>query len=96
MRSETLILDFFRIHRMPMRLTMNELDWHSDSISATTRIDTSYKNTQNVRRFFKATCGDHFRFDRGFMQWMKDNAGKTMGEAAAEWMRRMEINENPE
>jgi hypothetical protein len=44
---------------------MNKFEWHSDPISTTTRIDKSYKNTQNVRRFFKAMYGDHFKFDRG-------------------------------
>jgi hypothetical protein len=80
---------------MPIRLIMSKVDWHSDSISAAIRIDKSYKNTQNVRRFLKATCGDDFKFDRGFMQWIKENPGKTMGEAAAEWMRRKGASGSP-
>jgi len=63
-------------------------DWHSDPITGETLIDADYRNTQNVRRFFKAEIGDHFSFDRPFMAWMKANAGATMGDAVAEWLRR--------
>ncbi len=69
-------------------LRMVKFDWHSEEISTRTRIDSAYKNTQNVRRFFRSECGDHFKFDRSFMRWMKDNVGKTMGDAVAEWRRR--------
>jgi hypothetical protein len=64
------------------------LDWHSDPITRETLIDAGYRNTQNVRRFFKAEIGDHFKFDRPFMSWMKAHAGLTMGDAVAEWLRR--------
>jgi Domain of unknown function (DUF6434) len=67
---------------------LNPFDWHSAPIRRSTPVTTSYRNTQNVRRFFKAVCGDHFRFDRSFMAWMKNGKPKTMGEAAEEWLRR--------
>jgi Domain of unknown function (DUF6434) len=63
-------------------------DWHADPIARGTPITKSYRNTQNVRRFFKAECGDVFKFDRAFMAWLKDSAVKTMGDAADEWLRR--------
>jgi len=50
-------------------------------------ITTTYRNTQNVRRFFRKECGDHFKFDRAFMAWMKSADGKTMGDAVKEWLR---------
>jgi hypothetical protein len=68
---------------------MNLFDWHSDRITRKTRITASYRNTQNVRRFFKSQCGAHFKFDRPFMAWLKDGAPKTMGDAVKEWQRRM-------
>ncbi|WP_299867421.1 DUF6434 domain-containing protein [uncultured Hoeflea sp.] len=64
------------------------LDWHAAPLDASTRIDAAYRNTQNVRRFFKAEIGDHFRFDRPFMAWLKASQGITLKEAAAEWRRR--------
>ena len=67
---------------------MNAFDWHADPISRATPITKSYRNTQNVRRFFTRECGDTFRFDRSFMAWLKDGREKTMGDAADEWIRR--------
>lgn len=67
---------------------MKPFDWHADLISRATSITKSYRNTQNVRRFFLRECGGTFRFDRLFMAWLKDGAEKTMGDAADEWLRR--------
>jgi Domain of unknown function (DUF6434) len=63
-------------------------DWHSDPITRKTPITISYRNTQNVRRFFQAQCGLHFKFVRSFMAWLKDASHKTMGDAVDEWRRR--------
>ena len=67
---------------------MKPFDWHADPISRATAITKSYRNTQNVRRFFIRECGDAFRFDRPFMAWLKDGTGKTMRDAADEWLGR--------
>lgn len=69
---------------------MKPFDWHSDSISRKTPITVTYRNTQNVRRFFKAECGEHFKFDRPFMTWLESakKKNKTMGHAVKEWLRR--------
>jgi hypothetical protein len=63
-------------------------DWHSDAIARSTPITESYRNTQNVRRFFRRQCGSHFKFDRSFMAWLKNGTPKTMGDAVDEWLRR--------
>jgi Domain of unknown function (DUF6434) len=63
-------------------------DWHGDRITRATPVTETYRNTQNVRRFFKKECGDGFKFDRSFMAWMKNGKRKTMGAAATEWLRR--------
>jgi len=65
-----------------------KFDWHRDAISRDTPIDKNYRNTQNVRRFLKKKCGTAFKFDRGFMAWIKDGEKKTMGDVANEWRRR--------
>lgn len=72
-----------------MGTAMTEVvDWHRDPITGDTVIDANYRNTQNVRRFFKAEIGEHFKFDRPFMAWMKPHPGLTMRDAATEWQRR--------
>lgn len=67
---------------------MSEFNWHADTITRSTPVTASYRNTQNVRRFLKTQCGPDFRFDRPFMQWIKDGKDKTMGDVADEWIRR--------
>ncbi len=67
---------------------MEAFDWHSGDITRATPITKSFRKTQKVRRFFKAQCGDVFRFDRDFIAWLKAAVGKTMGEAVDEWRRR--------
>ncbi|MDQ3019653.1 MAG: DUF6434 domain-containing protein [Bacteroidota bacterium] len=32
---------------------LNTFDWHSEKLTTSTEITSSYKNTQDVRRFFK-------------------------------------------
>lgn len=68
---------------------MKAFDWHGDPITRKTPITASYRNTQNVRRFFRSQCGPGFKFDRPFMAWLKQSAGKTMGDAADEWQKRL-------
>jgi hypothetical protein len=69
---------------------MTSFDWHSDRITAETPITTTYRYTQNVRRFLTETCGPGFQFNRAFMAWIKDGSPKTMGDVAAEWLRRQQ------
>jgi hypothetical protein len=66
-------------------------DWHADSIDRNTAVTSTYRNTQNVRRFLTAQCGDAFVFDRAFMAWIKDGTAKTMGDVADEWRRRYTV-----
>ena len=51
-----------------------------------------FSQAMNVRRFFKAECGSHFKFDRPFMAWLKNGKPKTMADAANEWTRRSKKN----
>ena len=70
---------------------MASFDWHCDRITRATPITASYRNTQNVRRFFLAECGSGFKFDRPFMAWLKYGTTKTIGDAADEWLRRAAV-----
>ena len=67
---------------------MAAFDWHSGEITRATALTPNYRGTQKVRRFFRAECGEGFKFDRAFMDWLKSSAGKTMGDAVEEWRRR--------
>ena len=67
---------------------MVAFDWHAAAITDDTPVTANYRNTQNVRRFLLKRCGADFVFDRAFMAWIKDGRPKTMGDVAAEWLRR--------
>jgi hypothetical protein len=67
---------------------MAEFDWHGGKITRATPVTPGYRNTQNVHRFLRRQCGSEFKFDRPFMQWIKDGAEKTMGDVADEWLKR--------
>ncbi len=59
----------------------SKFDWHSAPLTPDTVITDSYKNSQNVRRFFKAHVGAHFKFNIASMAWMKENVGRTLADA---------------
>ena len=75
---------------MVYTMQTDNFDWHSDQITNSTPVTKTYKNTQNVRRYLKNTCGPDFKFNREFMAWIKNGKSKTMGEVASEWLRRNE------
>src|SRR6202030_4676620 len=51
-----------------------QFDWHADPIPRTTPVTSTYRNTQNVRRFLQSQCGASFQSSRRFMTWIKDGA----------------------
>lgn len=59
----------------------SKFDWHSAVLRPETIITDSYKNTQNVRRFFQAHVNPNFKFNIAMMDWMKANCGKTLSDA---------------
>ena len=56
-------------------------------MSLDTIITNNYKNTKQVRAFFKEQVGAHFQFNVSFIAWMRVNIGKTLKDATAEWQR---------
>jgi hypothetical protein len=44
--------------------------------------------------FFKEHCGDTFHFSIPFMDFMKNNCGKTLQDAVNEWQRLDELTKN--
>lgn len=64
---------------------ISAFDWKKVTLSTKTVITDNYKNTQNVRAFFQKETGKSFRFNTEFMNWMKQNPGKTLGDAVVKW-----------
>jgi hypothetical protein len=67
--------------------TKADFDWHTETLTPQTIITDSYRNTQNVRRFFEAEIGRRFSFNIAFMAWIKANVGRTLQDATNEWLR---------
>lgn len=65
----------------------SKFDWNNEPLSNDTIITDNYKNTENVRAFFVEQIGPHFSFNVAFMDWMKQNQGKTLNDAVQEWER---------
>ncbi len=61
--------------------------WSKSVLSLDTVITDSYKNGPNTRNFLKQHCGHKFHFSIPFMNFMKNNYGKTLQDAINEWHR---------
>jgi hypothetical protein len=61
-------------------------NWDKDPLTLQTIITDRYKNSQRVRDFFKECIGPHFSFNVVFLQWMKDNTGRTLSDAVEAWI----------
>lgn len=65
-----------------IKINLNsKFDWNNELLSLETKITDNYKNTENVREFFKNELGANFRFNVKLMNWMKTNLGKTLKDA---------------
>lgn len=71
--------------KTPVKTTKSKFDWANEPLTPQTIITDNYKNSENVRAFFKIQIGEHFKFNTEFMNWMKANAGKNLSDAAEAW-----------
>ena len=78
-------LDTGEAKKAKRRRATSSFDWHAADLDDTTPLTDSYRNTQNVRRYFKSRLGNKFSFNIEFMAWLKANTGKTLADACAEY-----------
>lgn len=74
-------IDTGTVSRERSKTATSSFDWHKATLTPETVITDSYRNSQNVRRFFKKHYGPGFTFNIAFMDWMKANVGKTLADA---------------
>lgn len=65
--------------------TTSKFNWDKEALNRETIITDNYKNGKNVRSFFVREIGSHFAFNVIFMQWMRENVGKNLGDAITAW-----------
>lgn len=70
----------------------SKFDWNNGELTNETIITDNYKNSENVREFFKEQIGNRFKFNVKFMNWMKTAQGKTLGDAVEKWLNVIEGN----
>lgn len=69
----------------------SKFNWSNEKLTRMTIITDNYKNGENVRRFFVQEIGSHFSFNVIFIQWMRDNVGKSLDDAIIQWNRINEL-----
>ncbi|MEO1445737.1 MAG: DUF6434 domain-containing protein [Cyanobacteria bacterium J06635_11] len=79
-------LDTGKIVRPVSKKVTSTFDWSKETLTLGTRTTDSYRNSQNVRKFMKQQVGDRFAFSNEFMEWMRDNMGKTLADAVEFWI----------
>jgi hypothetical protein len=62
-----------------------------EPLSVSTIITEGYRSDQAHRAFFQSIIGPHFHFTVHFMNFMKENIGKTYQDAINEWYREKEL-----
>jgi len=75
---------------------ISNFDWKNAELDLNTKLTDNYTNTENVRAFMTFHIGSHFRFNTGFMNWAKANAGKSLNDAIDEWKRIYSLKRNKE
>lgn len=61
-------------------------DWRYGELSVSTIIDDHYKNNYNVRDFMRKIIGSRFHYNVDYLEWIKNNKGKTLADAAKAWL----------
>jgi len=69
----------------------SKFNWNNEVLSLDTILTDSYKNTENVRKFFTEKIGNHFSFNVLFMNWTKENTGASIRDAIEEWKKIYEL-----
>ncbi|MFA8451463.1 MAG: DUF6434 domain-containing protein [Bacteroidales bacterium] len=86
-RIEKYLLTGTKDNTRKKQANTSKFDWNSSNLSLQTKITDNYRNTENVRCFFKQHLGDSFKFNVQFMNWMKKASGKSLGNAVQEWLK---------
>ncbi len=85
--SSFLISGNIPIRKKSKQVTSSKFDWNRAHLTKETLITDNYHNSENVRSFFLKEISSSFKFNVKFMRWIKDNVGKNLGDAIAEWHR---------
>ncbi|TRX60803.1 cytoplasmic protein [Fulvivirga sp. M361] len=75
--------------------TTSNFDWSKTALSIYTIITDNVSFGPNFRNFMKSKIGKKFTCHSDFMEWIKNNSGKTLGDAIAKWAELEERKKDP-
>ncbi len=64
----------------------SKFNWAKSELTLNTIITDNISFGQNLRRFMKSQVDRKFSFNTEFMDWAKNNAGKTLKDAVDQWL----------
>ena len=75
--------------------TRAKFDWAKSELTLQTKITDNVSFGPNFRRFMKGQIGKGFSCNSDFMEWVKSNEGKTLGNAVAEYHQLEQRKDDP-
>lgn len=76
--------------------TISKFNWTKSELTPDTIITDNVTFGQNFRGFMVDQIGENFSFNIAFMDWVKNNPGKRLGDAVHMWTQIEERNKNPD
>ena len=73
----------------------SNFNWAKEVLTSDTIITDNVSFGPNFRRFMKNEIGNKFSCHSDFMDWVKSNEGKTLGQAVDKWLELEERKEDP-
>jgi len=74
----------------------SKFNWAKSELTIKTKITDNVSFGPNFRRFMKSEIGPKFSCNSDFMNWVKNNEGKTLGNAIHEYYQLEKRKENPD
>ena len=74
----------------------SKFNWAKSELTLATKITDNVSFGPNLRRFMNGQIGNNFSCHSDFMDWVKANAGKTLGDAIDEYHQLEKRKENPD
>lgn len=69
----------------PKEPKKSKFDWANEELTIETVITDNVTFNDNFRIFMRSHIGDQFTCNYDFMNWVRDNEGKTLGDAIMKW-----------
>ena len=77
------------------RKAKSHFNWAREELTNGTRITDNVSFGPNFRNFMKSRIGDKFSCNSDFMDWVKENEGKTLEQAVLKWKELDDRSEDP-